>query len=97
VLILYQLNGMFTVSPLPPLDICAPFIAAMALSEYLIWRGPGHPSNAAIQAAIYALAFNLFILRLHPGMVGPQLVTQSLIFFLGAGLVAYLLANLPRR
>ena len=98
-LILYQLNSMFTVSPLPPLDICAAFIAAMAVSEYLIFRGPGRSGdtaipNAAVQAGLYALTFNLFILRLDPGMIGPQLVTQSLIFSLGAGLIAVLLARL---
>ena len=92
-LILYQLNGMFTVSPLPPLDICASFMAAMAASEYLIWRG--RSGNAAIPAGLYALGFNLFILRLDPGMVGPQLVIQSLFFVLGAGLTSILFAQLP--
>jgi hypothetical protein len=97
-LILYQLNGMFTVSPLPPLDICASFIAAMALPEIWIWRRRFvRLSDAAIPAGLYAIAFNLFILRLDPGMVGPQLVTQSLIFILGAGLISILLARMSWR
>jgi hypothetical protein len=95
-LILYQLNGMFTVSPLPPLDICGAFVIAMALSEFLIWRGLGRPADGAIQAGLYAMTFNLFILRLDPGMLGPQLVIQSLVFVLGAYLISALLALLTR-
>lgn len=96
------LSSMFTVSPVPPLPVAAAFGAAMAASEFLLWRGlsrrGARATDAPLIAAIFSLLFNALTYGLDPGLAGPRLVIQTALHALIAVILVWPLSLIaPRR
>jgi len=93
-------GALFSVSPLPPVQVCAAFIGAMGFSEYLMWRNlfprPVRVTDAAWIAGAYSALFNALIYGQDPTSTAPRLIIQTLIYMIGAGLVGAILVPLTR-
>ncbi len=101
-LLMIRFGSLFTVSPLPPVEITAAFVVAMGFSEILLWRGLSprapRPRDAAICAAIYSALFNAMIYGMDPVQGGPRLIVQTMLFAaVGLGVASLIHALIPKR